>query len=261
MSVNVPNNININNQIIPPEHLQTQKYVTDIDEWTTKNKMMLNPKKTKNILFNFSREYQFTTDIVLQGEKIETVKETKLLGTVITDDLKWNKNTEYLVKKANQRLKMLQIASKFTTKYSDLKTIYKLFIRSILEQSAVVWHSSLNVKNSQQLERVQKSAIKLIMGKRYSDYNDALKCLNLEKLSERRKKLCLNFAKKSIKHEKAKQLFPLNNSKKQLRNTEMFKVNFGNTGRYQKSTIPYLQNLLNENEERKRAFIRTCGLT
>ena len=98
------------------------------------------------------------------------------------------------------------------------------------------------------------------MGKRYSDYNDALKCLNLEKLSERRKKLCLNFAKKSMKHEKAKKLFPLNNSKKQLRNTEMFKVNFGNTGRYQKSTIPYLQNLLNENEKRKRAFIRTCGL-
>ena len=70
-------------------------------------------KKTKNIIFNFSKQSQFTTDIVLEGEKLETVKETMLLGTYITDDLKWDKNTEYLVKKANQRMKMLQIASKF----------------------------------------------------------------------------------------------------------------------------------------------------
>ena len=155
---------------------------------------------------------------------------------------------------------MLQIASKFTTRYSDLKTIYKLFIRSILEQSAVVWHSSLKVKDSNQLERVQKSATKLIMGKKYDNYNDALKYLNLEKLSERRKKLCLKFAKKCVKHEKTKQLFPLNNSKKKLRNTELFKVNFGNTDRYKKSTIPFLQNLLNKDEERKRSLIKACGL-
>lgn len=258
--VNVPNDININNQMIPPEHLKTQKYVNDIDEWTKKNKMMLNPKKTKNIIFNFSKQYQFTTDIILQDEKIETVKETKLLGTIITEDLKWSQNTEFLVKKANQRMRMLQIASKFTTRYSDLKTIYKLFIRSILEQSAVVWHSSLKVKDSNQLERVQKSATKLIMGKKYDNYNDALKYLNLEKLSERRKKLCLKFAKKCVKHEKTKQLFPLNNSKKKLRNTELFKVNFGNTDRYKKSTIPFLQNLLNKDEERKRSLIKACGL-
>ena len=90
------------------------------------------------MVFNFSKQSQFTTEIILKGEKLETVKETRLLGTIITDDLKWRRNTEYLVKKANQRMKMLHIASKFTSKFSDLKTIYKLFIRSIVEQSAVV---------------------------------------------------------------------------------------------------------------------------
>ena len=35
----------------------------------------------------------------LNGEVIENVKETKLLGTVITSDLKWDKNTETIVKK------------------------------------------------------------------------------------------------------------------------------------------------------------------
>ena len=33
------------------------------------------------------------TDVKIGNESIETVSETKLLGTIITDDLKWNKNT------------------------------------------------------------------------------------------------------------------------------------------------------------------------
>ena len=188
------------------------------------------------------------------------VKETRLPGTIITDDLKWRRNTEYLVKKANQRMKMLHIASKFTSKFSDLKTIYKLFIRSILEQSAVVWHSSLHIKDSDELERVQKSATKIIMGNKYSDYDNALKFLQIDRLSERRKKLCLNFAKKCIKHEKAGKIFPLKQLKKKLRSNELFKVNFASTERYQKSTIPFLQSLLNKEEKSKTDFKKACGL-
>ena len=70
------------------------------------------------------------------------------------------------------------------------------------------------------------------MGQKYSDYNEALKYLNMEKLSERRQKLCLSFAKKCIKNEKAKTLFPLNNHVKDLRNSEKFKVNFAASERY-----------------------------
>ena len=69
---------------------------------------------------------------------VEVVQETKLLGTIITSDLKWEKNTDKIVKDANKRLRLLHAASKFSSRTSDLKTIY-LFIRSKLEQSAVVW--------------------------------------------------------------------------------------------------------------------------
>ena len=43
--------------------------------------MKLNVDKTKNIIFNFSMNSQFTTDIELDGKVIETVKEIKLFGT------------------------------------------------------------------------------------------------------------------------------------------------------------------------------------
>ena len=46
--------------------------------WTEKNKMKLNPKKTKNMVFNFSKNNQFTTDIKLRNESLEVKKEIKL---------------------------------------------------------------------------------------------------------------------------------------------------------------------------------------
>ena len=44
-----------------------------------------------------------------------------------------------------------------------LKKIYIQQIRSKLEQSAVVWHSSLTQKCKDKLERVQKSAFRIIL--------------------------------------------------------------------------------------------------
>ena len=121
-----------NSQYIPSEHLKTKNYVEDINDWTEKHKMILNPKKTKNMIFNFSQSNQFTTDIKLKGEKLEIVEESKLLGTIITSDLKWKRNTEEIVKNANKRMRILHAAAKYTSKISDLKTIYNMFIRSKL---------------------------------------------------------------------------------------------------------------------------------
>ena len=53
----------------------------------------------------------------------------------------------YVVKKANARMELLRKVASFGTPQDDLKTIYILFIRSILEQSATVWHSSLTEDN------------------------------------------------------------------------------------------------------------------
>ena len=61
------------------------------------------------------------------------------------------------------------------------------------------------------LERVQKVACKIILQDNYLSYEEALEDLNLQPLSERRHLLCLKFAKKCLKHEKAKDMFPLNN--------------------------------------------------
>ena len=166
--------IPVHNQFIQCEHLKTQKHLQKIKEWTDNQKMVLNQKKTKVMLFNFTDNYKFTTRLELNSENIEVVNQAKLLGVVITDDLKWDKNTEYLVKKTYSRMQLLRKVSEFTTSVEDKKEIFILYIRSILEQSSVVWHSSLTNENAEDLERVQKSAVKLILGEKYENYEEGL---------------------------------------------------------------------------------------
>ena len=59
------------------------------------------------------------------------------------------------------------------------------FLMSV-EQSAVVWSSSLTEQNKADLERGQRSALKMILGSKYESYKKALVKLNLETLEERR---------------------------------------------------------------------------
>ena len=75
-----------------------------MQEWTNKQKMILNEEKTKLMVFNFTKKRKFSTCLILNNKNIETVKEIKLLGTLITDDLKWGKNSKFLVKRAYSRM-------------------------------------------------------------------------------------------------------------------------------------------------------------
>ena len=210
-------------------------------------------KKTKNMIFNYTRNHQFTIRLKEENKVVEVVDKMKLLGTILTNDLKWEANTSYLVKKAYKRMQLLHNVATFTKETKDLKSIYITYIRPVLEQSSIVWHSSLTKENCDNLERVQRSAIRLIMGRKNFNYKESLLKLNLTSLEERRTSLCLNFAKRATMNNRTKKMFPLRKEQRTntRRFTEKFIVNKARTKRYQQSTIPFLQNLLNENYKQK----------
>ena len=149
-------------------------------------------------------------------------------------------------------MELLRRVASFGASEEDLKNIYISFIRSQLEQSAVVWHSSLTEENRNDLERIQRSALKIIKRGRYKSYRKSLEELNLDTLEERRETLCLNFALRALKNEKMKHMFPLRNRKNriQTRNSEMFEVQKANTDRLKKFALIYMQRLLNEHVKR-----------
>ena len=108
--------------------------------------------------------------------------------------------------------------------------------------------NSLTLADRQDLERIQRAALKVILGKDYDGYENSLKVLNMESLNQRRESMALKFVKNSFKNHNFSKLFPLRkaNHGMSVRNGEKYHVNITNTGRYKDSAVPFLQRLLNK---------------
>ena len=130
---------------------------------------------------------------------------------------------------------MLHHLVSFNVLVQDLIIIFVLYICYILEQSCQVWHSSLALENISDLGRVQKAALKIILGDSYLSYA-ALSLTGLKTLSERRNMLCLKFARKCLKNPLVANMFPKNEITYNIetRAIELFKVQFAHSERLKK---------------------------
>ena len=83
----------------------------------------------------------------------------------------------------------------------DILDVYLKDLGSVLEVAVPAWLSGLTQRQSADIERVQKVALKIILsdhrtGKSDFTYDMALVTLDLEPLEVRRDKLCLTLAKR-----------------------------------------------------------------
>ena len=69
------------------------------------------------------------------------------------------------------------------------------------------------IENKQDLERVQKAALKVMLKEDYDCYENALKIAKMESLEDRREMMTLKFAKKCLDNDNFSKLFPLNKVK------------------------------------------------
>ena len=128
----------------------------------------------------------------------------------------------------------------------ELLNIYILCIRSLVEQSSVVWNSSITQEECLEIERVQKVALRIIMNENYVTYANALCITGLMTLKERRDHLSQKFAKKCTKSDKSSHMFPLNGPNIfNTRNHETYFVTPARTSRLANSAIPSMQRKLN----------------
>ena len=184
----------------------------------------------------------------IDGNELELVEETRLLGVTVRSDLSWSAHVDDIVKRCNRRLWILRRLKKLGADDEDLKEIYQTQIRNILEYAAPVWHPSLTGEQRHKLERIQKSALHIILTDRYTSYTFACKALKLDTLHTRREYLCKKFAKRSLKSQKFSKWFKANNKtvKTRSKQPKFFSV-VSRTKRFENSPISYLTNILNKN--------------
>lgn len=159
------------------------------------------------------------------------------------------------------RMQFLHKSAKFTSNVKDLLQIYISQVRSKLEQSAVVWHSSLTKRNENDIERIQKSALRVILNNGYTSYQKALETLRMQSLRDRREQLCLKFAKNCLKIDKFRKFFPLNNKLHSMptRHCEKYAAKKKSSERYAKSALPYMIQLLNDNDRKRNDILKSVS--
>ena len=130
--------------------------------WCSENDLELNVSKTKEMVFDCKKKKTPLVPLAIAGEVVEKVKSFKFLGTTISSDLKWDENFSSAIKKAHQRLFFLRQLKKFKVSLSILTQFYRAAIESILTFSITVWYSSACQKDKDQLDRIVRTASKII---------------------------------------------------------------------------------------------------
>ena len=226
---------------------------------TIKDKMIINEAKCNVITFNFSDGNIPPQTLTLNGNALKTVDKIKLLGVMITSDLKWGENTELICSKVNKKLFIISKLKQFGVQKEDLINIWKVMLRPITEYAAPLWHSGLNEADINRLENLQKKVLGMILGtiyikhKRYYNienkaktYDEVLQKYELTTLKQRREVLTQNFALETIKNESHKNMFTFTQEKTIMtRSKRIVHEEKYNTDRYKYSAVPYMARVLN----------------
>ena len=98
-------------KIIPRNSISVLDIVVrEIHDYCIEHKMKLNPKKCKEMYVDFMKNSITTLRPISIGNKeVERVRTYKLLGVIVSDDLKWNAHAEYVIAKAAKRLYALRL--------------------------------------------------------------------------------------------------------------------------------------------------------
>ena len=130
-----------------------------ISTWIKCNKLLLNSKKTKFMIFH-NRQFVINDDEIpvlkINNTCIEQVEEFLFLGIMINDNVTWKNHIDYIGKKINSTLGIMNKIKTYVPKIC-LKFIYLSLIHSHLNYGILLWGFELR-----KLSLLQKKAIRLV---------------------------------------------------------------------------------------------------
>ena len=234
-------------KVLPATNSLLQHQISLIKDLSDQREMSLNADKTCLFVVNFSMKNQFRPLLNIPGctSPLDRVLETKLLGYWFTHDMKTYRHTEHILAISYKRIWAIRKLKNSGVSDQDILYFYFMKIRSVLESNCVIYHPLLTKDESDNIERIQKIVLKIILGHRYSDYHQACIFLQVQNLHLRRVQLSLTFGLKCTQSEKFKHLFTMNPNTN-LRNPNKFDLPMAKSSRYFNSPRLYITRLLND---------------
>ena len=234
--------------ILPISALQSQ--LLKIEDFTLKNHMKINESKSKIMIFNKSKKFDFPPEYSFKdGNFLEVLEETKLLGIQLTSDLRWASNTQSIYSKAMSKMWLLRRMKVLKLDEDLILDYYIKEIRVLAEQGVSIWNSGLTKGQIKDLEKIQKIAFKIILSDSYTSYEVACDIFDAETLIQRRLHLCTNFAVKLYRSERSSDFYMHTDPRPTARREAQLVVEqFSRTKRCYNAPHNYLARLVNINQ-------------
>ena len=150
-----------NNSSVP----MLQESADVITDWSRNNDMRINATNTEEIVICFCRNDNHVASIpriVIDNNDIERVTQAKVLGVTLSSDLTWNAHVDTIVSKARKRVFTIYQLKRAGIRQCDLLRVYVSIIRPVLEYTCLVWHTSLPMYLSDNIETIQKRCLRTI---------------------------------------------------------------------------------------------------
>ena len=154
-----------------------QESVNIAAEWTNNNDMKINSEKSKEMIISYAHGNigNEVPNILIEGKVVERVDHVKLLGITLSNDLTWKRHVDNIVKKVGKRiymlLYMLYQLKRAGVNQADLVTIYISVVTPVVEYACPVGSTNLPVYLSDDIEMIQKRAVKAIFpGMSYDEH-------------------------------------------------------------------------------------------
>ncbi|KAJ8310536.1 hypothetical protein KUTeg_012401 [Tegillarca granosa] len=158
--------------------------LSTINSWSMQWAVDFNPSKTESIVF--TRRHLSHPHIFFGTEQVASFSSHCHLGLTLQSDATWSKHISNIYKKACSRITLLRML-KYQLDRNSLLTIYKSFIRPILEYGDVIWDNCTQ-QDADLLESVQVECARIITGLRRNCSRTVLYFeLGLESLEARRR--------------------------------------------------------------------------
>ena len=176
-------------KILPKENTLIQTQLNELKQISDCREMTLNNEKTCLLIVNFSVNHQFEPQIQIPGcqKSLNILSETKILGYWLTEDMKTNRHIEHILKISYKRIWAISKLSKAGIHPKDIIHFFNVKIRSVLESSCPVFHSMITKEQSNDVERLQKILLRILLKDRYTSYEQECKYFAILTLEQRRK--------------------------------------------------------------------------
>lgn len=151
-----------------PDTKKLNDQLDNISRWLMSNKLTLNAKKTKFMVFHPRQKHVHPPKLVFGNQQIEQVHTFKFLGIILDSYLSFNEHIKSLSLSIARTVGCMNTIKTIVPK-TTLKQIYITLIQTRLYYGNLVWGHK-----AQKLAKIQKRAIRILSNSKYNAHTEPL---------------------------------------------------------------------------------------